>query len=148
LKDAVRDGLRAVKNVIEDQALVPGAGAFELAAHVHLSKWKYSVKGRAKLGVQAYADAMLIIPKTLAQNSGLDAQETLITLLDQVNDEPDAKIGIDVDTGKGILPEKLGIWDSYRVKKQFLHLGSMVATKLMLVDEIIRAGRKMNGKEA
>lgn len=72
LKDAVRDGLRAVKNAIEDRALVPGAGAFELAAHRHLVQYKSEVTGKAKLGVQAFADALLVIPKTLAENSGFD----------------------------------------------------------------------------
>lgn len=40
IKDAVRDGLRAVKNAIEDKHLVPGAGAFEIAAHGELMKYK------------------------------------------------------------------------------------------------------------
>ena len=44
-----------------------------------------------------------------------------------------------------MLPAKIGIWDNYCVKKQFLHLGSLIAVKLLLVDEIMRAGRKMAG---
>merc|ERR1711976_730539 len=40
MKDALRDGLRAVSNTIEDEAVVPGAGAFEIAAHVHLEEFK------------------------------------------------------------------------------------------------------------
>ncbi|CAB9519910.1 complex protein 1 subunit zeta [Seminavis robusta] len=72
MKDAIRDGLRAVKNAIEDAAVVPGGGAFELAAYMHLrSKVVPSTKGKAKLGVEAFAEALLIIPKTLAENSGL-----------------------------------------------------------------------------
>lgn len=51
-----------------------GAGAFEIAAHNHLLKMKSTVEGRAKLGVQAFADALLVIPKTLCANSGLDIQ--------------------------------------------------------------------------
>jgi len=51
-----------------------------------------------------------------------------------------------VETGKPILAHKAGIWDNYRVKKQFLHLSSLIAVKLLLVDEIMRAGRKM-GKD-
>lgn len=80
LNDAVRDGLRAVKNAIEDEHLVPGAGAFQVALHAYLTKFKDTVKGKAKLGVQAYADAMLIIPKVLAQNGGFDAQDVLVSL--------------------------------------------------------------------
>jgi T-complex protein 1 subunit zeta len=52
LKDAVHDGLRAVKNAIDDGCLLPGAGAFEVAVHAALDEFKTSVKGRARLGVQ------------------------------------------------------------------------------------------------
>ena len=144
IQDAVHDGLRAVANIIEDRSIVPGAGAFELAAHLHLHQWKQTVTGRAKIGVQAFADAMLVIPKALCTNSGLDAQGTLIELLDEV--AKGQRVGVDVETGKAMLPEKMGVWDNVRVKKQFLHLGSLIAVKLLLVDEVMRAGRKMGGK--
>merc|ERR1719412_2921932 len=48
IKDAVRDGLRAVKNAIDDDCVVPGAGAFEVAAHAALKKYLETVKGRAR----------------------------------------------------------------------------------------------------
>ena len=60
------------QNAIEDEAVIPGAGAFELAAHADLMEYSKTVVGRAKLGVQAFAEALLVIPKTLAENSGLD----------------------------------------------------------------------------
>jgi len=144
VKDAIRDGLRAVKLTIEDRCLVPGAGAFELASHLRLCEFKNTVSGRAKLGVQAFADALLVIPKTLAQNSGHDVQDTVIGLLDASMRNP--RVGLDIETGLPILPADKGIWDNYLVKKQFLHLGSLVAVKLLLVDEIMRAGRKMGAK--
>ena len=80
IKDALRDGLRAVNNAIGDGTVVPGAGAFELAAHRALMQFKTTVKGRARLGVQAFADALLVIPKVLAQNAGFDPQDTIVTL--------------------------------------------------------------------
>lgn len=142
IKDAVRDGLRAVMNIIEDKCMIPGAGAFELAAHAHLMEYKKTVQGRKKLGVDAFAQALLVIPKTLADNAGLDATDTTINLLEDVY--KGAVVGLDLETGKSIEPLKVGILDSYRVKKQFLHLGSLIAMKLLLVDEVMRAGRKMN----
>jgi T-complex protein 1 subunit zeta len=73
-KDAIRDGLRSVKNTIEDKAVVPGAGAFEIASHHHLLNFmREKVSGKVKLGVQCFADALLIIPRVLAENSGFDA---------------------------------------------------------------------------
>ena len=81
IQDALRDGLRAVKNALEDEALIPGAGAFEVACAAHLSgPVKKSAKGRVKMGVQAFADALLVIPKTLAQNGGFDVQDVVVAL--------------------------------------------------------------------
>merc|ERR1711936_290660 len=74
MKDAVRDGLRAVKNALEDGCVVPGAGAYEVAVNLAIKKAMDQMKGRARLGVQAFADGMLIIPKVLSQNAGYDPQ--------------------------------------------------------------------------
>lgn len=67
LKDAVYDGLRAIKNAIDDGAVIPGAGAFEVAANQALLQYKNEVKGKQRLGVQAFAEALLVIPKTLGK---------------------------------------------------------------------------------
>lgn len=78
IKDAVRDGLRSVYNMIVDGSVVPGGGAFQLAAATRLKSeaFQKSLKGKAKYGVSAFAEALLILPKTLAANSGHDIQES------------------------------------------------------------------------
>jgi T-complex protein 1 subunit zeta len=144
LKDAIRDGLRAVKNTIEDESVVPGAGAFEMAACCDLVKFKNTVTGRAKLGVQAFADALLVIPKTLAANSGLDVQDAVLTMQEE-HESSGAAVGLDIMTGEPMLPEQEGIFDNFRVKRQSLHLSTVLATQLLLVDEVMRAGRQMGG---
>lgn len=75
--DAVRDGLRSVYNMIVDKSVVPGGGAFQVACAAHLKSDAFfkSVKGKAKWGVEAFADALLVIPKTLAANAGHDVQD-------------------------------------------------------------------------
>ena len=80
------------------ECVVPGAGAFEVAASAALMKFKETVKGRARLGVQAYAEALLVIPKTLAVNSGYDAQESMVKLLEEYNCSGQA-VGLDLETG-------------------------------------------------
>uniref|UniRef100_A0A7N4NHG9 Chaperonin containing TCP1 subunit 6B n=1 Tax=Sarcophilus harrisii TaxID=9305 RepID=A0A7N4NHG9_SARHA len=139
IKDAVRDGLRAVKNAIEDGCVVPGAGAVEVAIAEALIKHKPNVKGRARLGVQAFADALLIIPKVLAQNSGFDLQETLVKIQAE-HAESGQLVGVDLKTGEPIVAAEAGIWDNYCVKKQLLHSCTVIATNILLVDEIMRAG--------
>lgn len=78
ITDAVRDGLRSVYNMIVDKSVVPGAGAFQVACAARLSSeaFRREVRGKAKYGVSAFADALLIIPKTLAANSGHDIQDS------------------------------------------------------------------------
>lgn len=145
IKDAVRDGLRAVKNAIEDKFIVPGAGSFELAASMHLAQVAKDTKGKAKIGVQAYAKALLIIPKTLAENSGFDVTETLIALEDERN-ETGVAIGLDCETNEPMVPQDQGIWDNVRVKRQSLYLCTVLANQLLLVDEVMRAGKQMGKK--
>merc|ERR1740131_405136 len=138
IKDAVRDGLRAVKNAIDDDCVVPGAGAFEVAAHAALKKYLETVKGRARLGIQAYADGMLVIPKVLASNAGFDSQETLVKLLEEGS--VGSGVGLDCDSGEPVIAKDKGIYDNYRVKKQMINSCTVIASNLLLVDEIMRAG--------
>uniref|UniRef100_A0A0B8RTH3 T-complex protein 1 subunit zeta n=1 Tax=Philothamnus irregularis TaxID=1899461 RepID=A0A0B8RTH3_9SAUR len=139
IKDAIRDGLRAVKNAIEDGCVVPGAGALEVAIADALVKHKPSVKGRSQLGVQAFADALLIIPKVLAQNAGYDPQETLVKVQAEYA-ESGQLVGVDLNSGEPMVAGAAGIWDNYSVKKQLLHSSTVIASNILLVDEIMRAG--------
>ena len=79
--------------------MIPGAGAYEIAAHATLVKFKDQIKGRARLGVQAFADALLIIPKVLAQNSGLDAQECIVKLQEEYA-SAGQPVGLDISSGE------------------------------------------------
>jgi T-complex protein 1 subunit zeta len=139
IKDAIKDGLRAVQNTIEDKYVVPGAGAYEIAVHEELMKHRDNVKGKARLGVQAFAEAMLVIPKTLAVNAGQD-QQLAIVQLQEAYSSMKQLVGLDLKTGDAILPLDLGILDNYRVKKQIIHSATIIASNLLLVDEIMRAG--------
>ncbi|XP_030379405.1 T-complex protein 1 subunit zeta [Scaptodrosophila lebanonensis] len=139
IKDAIRDGLRAINNTIADKALVPGAGAFEIRAYNELTKYKDTIKGKARLGVQAFADALLVVPKTLAINSGYDAQETIVKLTEEDRLNPEL-VGLDLSTGEPMKPVDMGVYDNYIVKKQILNSCSIIASNLLLVDEVMRAG--------
>lgn len=142
VKDALRDGLRAINNAIEDRAVVPGAGAFEIRAYNELLRHKDTIKGKVRLGIQAYAEALLVIPKNLAVNSGYDAQDTIVTLQeeDRLCAGAGETVGLDLTTGEAMRPADLGVFDNYIVKKQILNSCSVIASNLLLVDEIMRAG--------
>ena len=116
-KDAIRDGLRAVKNAIEDESVLPGAGAFEIAAHEHLTEYaRKEVSGKSKLGVKAFAESLLIIPRTLAVNSGFDAQDTILAVQEEhIKDKQ--PFGVDVVTGEPLPAATSHVWDNTIVKK-------------------------------
>lgn len=142
-KDAIRDGLRAVQNTYADQAVLAGAGAFEIAAHRNLVDYmREKVSGKVKLGIQCFADALLVIPRTLAENSGFDQQETLLKVM-EAHERSKEAYGVNVTTGE---PEPVSvshIYDNYIVKRQFLNIAPVLAEQLLLVDEVMRAGKNM-----
>jgi len=123
-------------------ACTPSFARPETLAHQHLVKFKSKVNGRAKLGVQAFAEAVLTIPKTLAENAGYDAQDTSLKLLEQA-EAGSAKIGLDITTGEPIDPCAAGLYDNYVVKRQMLDSAAVISSQLLLVDEVIKAGKQM-----
>ena len=157
-KDACRDGLRGVTNAILDGCVIEGAGSFELAASHHLMEGlRKKTSGKAKLGVQVFAEALLVVPKTLAENSGFDAQDCLLKLQEEFEktnsgglwgkivggSESPVAVGLDLVSGEAMSPAVEGVFDNYIVKKQMLSLAPVLAEQLLLVDEVIRAGRQM-----
>ena len=146
IKDAARDGLRAAKCALEDKILIPGAGAFEVAAYRMLQRRKSAVVGKARLGVEAFANSLLVIPKVLAENSGFDVQDSVIKI-EEEQERSEQPVGLNLTTGETFLPSAEGVWDSYTVKKQTLNLSTVLASQLLLVDEVMKAGKAM-GKQA
>jgi T-complex protein 1 subunit zeta len=102
------------------------------------------VPGKARLGVQAFADALLVIPKLLCENSGFDVQDSIIKIQNE-HAKTGALVGLDIITGEPVLPETQGVWDNWIVKRQFMYLSTVLATQLLLVDEVMKAGKRMGG---
>jgi T-complex protein 1 subunit zeta len=143
LKDAIRDGLRAVKNTIDDKCVIAGGGAWEIQAYLDLMDYMKELTGKVKLGVEVFAKALLVIPKTLAENSGFDSQECLLSAIESNQKNPGKPFGIDVDTGKPLPADVQAVFDNYCVKKNFLSVAPALTQQLLQIDEIIRAGKQM-----
>lgn len=157
VNDAVRDGLRSVYNTIVDKSVVPGAGAFQVACAMHLKSNDYlkTIKGKAKYGVEAFADALLVIPKTLAANAGHDVQDARKLLfrdkmtIQKLTNETVANlqdahregevVGLDLQTGDAMDPELIGVYDSFRVLRNSIASSSSIASNLLLCDEMLKA---------
>ena len=100
------------KMLLKTSVLFPVQESYEVATHVILKKFYEYVKGRGRLGNQAYADGLLIIPKVLSQNAVYDAQEVIVKLLEEGAVNPNVRV--DCDIGEVIVPQGKGIYDNYR----------------------------------
>lgn len=137
-KDAVRDGLRSIKNVLTDKTIIPGAGAFYMSCSHHLNSSK-AIKGKDKIGTKIFAESLLVVPKLLSFNAGLDSLETLTACFDEIADG--RKVGIDLKTGEPMDPAIEGVWDSYRVIRNAVSAATGIALNLLLCDELLKAGK-------
>ena len=142
--------------MIVDKCVVPGAGAFQIACAAHLSSegFRKQIKGKAKYGVLAFADALLVIPKTLAANSGHDIQDSRQSVLNPSNcmctnqslvaalqdEQVEGNIvGLNLKTGEPMDPIQEGIYDSFRVLRNCIASSSGIASNLLLCDELLKA---------
>lgn len=139
-KDAIRDGLRSVANVLKDEAVIPGGGAFYMAASDYLLKPENKFyKGKNKSGLKAFSDALLVVPKTLSKNAGLDSLEALSACQDEIQEGH--TVGVDLKSGDPMDPAIEGVWDSYRVIRNAISSATGIASNLLLCDELLKAGR-------
>jgi T-complex protein 1 subunit zeta len=142
---AVKDGLRALKHAVDDKKVLPGAGAVQVALHHRLWKdCRMVVSPKLTLGVEAFADALLAIPRALIQNAGLQDALIVPTMLSEADSGELA--GVDLETGDVIDPTEFGIFDSYRVVRGIVQAAPIVASQLLLVDQIIQTQNQTVGK--
>lgn len=93
------------------------------------------------MGIEAFAESLLGIPKILAENSGYDALDSIIAV--QEEHEKGMIVGLDVETGEPFDPKMGGVFDNFSVKKQIIESSPLIATQFLLVDEVMRAGVNM-----
>ena len=140
IKRAVEDSIGDLTAALALGRVVAGAGAVETELALQLRNYAQSLSGREQLAVNAFADAMEIIPRTLAENSGLDPIDVM-TGLKAEHGKGNKTIGIDVFTGKGIDAWKAGIVEPLKVKLQAISSASEVAVMVLRIDDVIFSGK-------
>lgn len=135
----ITDALSVISDVTENNKIVAGGGAIEVEIAKELRSYSTKVGGRQQLAVKAFADAVEVIPRTLAENGGLDPINTLIELR-RVHDKEDGKfIGINIFTGKLQNSIENGVIEPAVVKEQAFKSASESAAMILRVDDIITA---------
>ncbi|MFW6230701.1 MAG: thermosome subunit alpha, partial [Nanoarchaeota archaeon] len=135
LDDAVGDLAASLKN----GKIVGGAGAPEIELSRHLLKYAESLSGREQLSVKAFAEAVEIIPKTLAENAGLDPIDIIVEMK-AAHDRGNQWAGIDVFTGKLMDSLDEGVVEPLKIKTQAVSSASEVAVLILRIDDVIAAG--------
>ncbi|NPV63384.1 MAG: thermosome subunit [Methanotrichaceae archaeon] len=136
LERAMEDALRVVGVVVEDKMLVPGGGAPEVELALRLREYAATVGGREQLAIEAFADAMEVIPKTLAENAGLDQIDSLVALRSQ-HEKNVKSSGLDMDTGEPVDMLNLGVVEPLRVKTQAINSAAEAAVMILRIDDVI-----------
>ncbi|MBI4451307.1 TCP-1/cpn60 chaperonin family protein [Candidatus Woesearchaeota archaeon] len=136
VKRAMTDAIGDVACAIKSGKIVAGAGSTEVEVARQLRKFAETLSSREQLAVEAFADALEIIPRTLAENAGLDPIDVLMEL--KASHEKKQKwAGIDVFTGKVVDSWRQGVIEPLKIKTQAISSASEVAQMLLRIDDVI-----------
>jgi thermosome len=140
LERAIHDALMVVSVVIKDKKVVAGGGAPEVEVAIQLRKWAAEEIGRSQLAVEAFALAMEVIPRALAENSGLDPIDMLVALR-SAHEAGKTNFGLDVDAARPADMVKAGVVEPLRVKTQAINSAAEAAVMILRIDDIIASSR-------
>ncbi len=136
IKRALEDAIGVVASALTSRKVVAGAGAPEIELARQLRIYANSLSGREQLAVQSFADAMEVIPRTLAENAGIDPIDAL-TELKAAHDKKERWAGICVHSGKKMDAWKQGILEPLKIKTQAVSSAAEVATMILRIDDVI-----------
>jgi thermosome len=145
---AMTDALSVVSDVMENNKIVAGGGAVEIEMAKELRKYSTSVSGREQLAIENFANAIEVIPKTLAENAGLEAIDVLVELR-SAHEKPEGMYkGINVFNGKVENMLDKGVVEPLVVKEQAVKSATESAVMILRIDDVIASTRPKEGPGA
>jgi thermosome len=145
IERAVHDGVSVVGAAIEDGKVVAGGGACEIELAKRLREYSETVGGRESLAINAFADAVEIVPRTLAENAGLDSIDMLVDLRAKHEKMDGKNMGLNVYEGKVVDMFKNGVIEPLRIKTQAIKSASEAAVMILRIDDVVAATKKEIG---
>jgi len=139
LERAIDDGVHAAKMACRDGRLVPGAGATEMDLSVQIKNYADTCPGLDQYAVRAFARALEVVPRTLAENAGLDGSAVLAAL-GAAHANGNAMAGVDIEaaeTGRNGVDEATAVRDLLNTKSNAFRLAIDAALTVLRVDQII-----------
>jgi len=140
LERSLHDTLMVVSDVLSDKKAVAGGGSPEIELSIRLKNYATSVKGRKQLAIEAFASALEIIPKALAENSGYDPIDTIVGLK-HAHEEGKVSYGLDVYTGAPADMKKYGVIEPLKVKVQSIKSATEAAIMILRIDDVIASSK-------
>ena len=132
---AVDDGVNTFKNMTRDTRFCAGAGATEVHLASQLQTFAKCQPGLDQYAVEKFGQAFEAIPRTLAENAGLNAEEIIAKLYSETAKNPFS--GIDVEDGKIKDMKDVEVFDSYETKSWAIKLAIDAVLTILKVDQII-----------
>ncbi len=146
----IEDAVRVVGVALEDGKVVAGGGAPETELSLRLRQWAPTLGGREQLSAEAFANALEIIPRSLAENAGLDPIDIIVELR-KAHENGEKYAGVNVFSGKVENMKELGVLEPLRIKKQAVSSATEAAIMILRIDDVIAAkgisGEKEGEKE-
>jgi thermosome len=141
---SIHDALMVTKDVLEKPFIVAGGGSPEAYVAGKLREWTSTLSGREQLAAEKFADALEVIPITLAENAGMDPIDTTTDL--RAKQSKGSKwMGIDVKTAKITDISKLDIFEPLNVKEQIVKSATEVASMILRIDDVIASSKSSGG---
>lgn len=141
IERAIDDGVNAIKGLIKDNRLLPGAGAVEIELVKLITQYGEKTPGLMQLAIKNFAKAFEVIPRVLAETSGFDSSEMLSKLYASHSQEDNLIYGIDIDNEEVVDVSTIGIYDLYASKKSAIALAVEATNTILSIDQIIMAKR-------
>ena len=135
---ALEDAIKDISAALELGKMVAGGGAPEAAVAKVVRKYADSFSGREQLAVLAFADAMEVIPRALAENAGLDPIDK-IAMLRSEHEKGAHTTGLDVFSGKVVDMLKAGVVEPLKIKLQAVQSATEAAEMILRIDDLIAA---------
>ena len=142
---AMNDALSVVADVVEDNKIVAGGGATESEIAKVLRSFATKVGGREQLAIEAFAESLEIVPKTLAENAGLESIDILVGLRAAHEKKNGHLMGVDVFKGKIVNSYEDGVVEPLKVKEQAMKSATEVASMILRIDDVIASTKPKEG---
>ena len=136
----LKDALSVVIDVVKKPKIVAGGGAVETELAKRTREYATKIGGREQLAVEAFADAMEVIPRTLADNAGLDQIDILVGLR-AAHETKGVWSGINVYNGEIVDMWKEGVLEPLKVKEHAIGSAVEVASMILRIDDVIAASK-------